>query len=580
MEQLRKALATIAKGLSQMNTTQKLLIASIAIIIFMGLFVVSQYAGKQDMVPALPGASVTDQAKFIEVLDQTGIKYTRSSSGTVMVPVQEQQKARAAIIQAGQMPADAALLFKNIVEKQSWQLSRQQNEQLFTIALQNELSATISHFSGVDHATVIIDAPGRQGLGASVPRPTASATVFTKGGAGLTQATVDAVAHLVAGAKAGLSVENVRVIDGSTGRQRKPTSENDILATTYLEQAARVESQMQAKLMDLFGYIPGRIIAVTAQVDVTRLNSRVLKHYEKGDGTISLPKKTTEQTSNNTEAQPSAEAGLTGNIGADLSRPAKPGPGSKTETSMEERDMDNHVGSRVDDIVDPKGMPTMIAVSVNIPSAYVAGLLKQDAAAKGGGADAKEPTEAEVSAKFDKDVKPGILGAILPHVRAMTDSAKIGDAATLTKFLESQVAVALIPGDIGPMPGGGPGAGGSSAGGGVMGTVMAMGGGMIEKAVLGLLALVSLGLMLTMVKKAARRTELPTAEELVGLPPKLEAPSDMMGEADESDTPLAGIEVGEEEMAANKMLEQVAEMVKQNPEGTAKLLNRWISVET
>ena len=81
------------------------------------------------------------------------------------------------------------------------------------------------------------------------------------------------------------------------------------------------------------------------------------------------------------------------------------------------------------------------------------------------------------------------------------------------------------------------------------------------------------------VRRSAKRPELPTAEELVGLPPKLQTTSDMMGEADETDTPMAGIEVGEDEVAAQKMLEQVGEMVKQSPDSAAKLLNRWIAVE-
>jgi hypothetical protein len=225
----------------------------------------------------------------------------------------------------------------------------------------------------------------------------------------------------------------------------------------------------------------------------------------------------------------------------------------------------------------------MLAVSVNIPRAYVAGLLKQGAPADPG-AKVAEPTEEAITAKFDADVRPRIIQSIIPHIRAMTaDAGKSGDAAALTKVLESQIAVALMPLDIGPMTGnsavgaaGGEGIASRSGGGGLL----ALGAGMFDKIILGLLALVSLGMMVAMVRRAARKGELPTAEELVGLPPKLQTHSDMMGEADETDTPLAGIEVGEEEMAATKLLEQVGEIVKSSPESSAKLLNRWVSVES
>ena len=65
----------------------------------------------------------------------------------------------------------------------------------------------------------------------------------------------------------------------------------------------------------------------------------------------------------------------------------------------------------------------------------------------------------------------------------------------------------------------------------------------------------------------------------MGAPPTLEAKSDLVGEADESETAMAGIEVGEDEIKASKMREQVTELIKQSPETAGKLLNRWISVE-
>ncbi len=112
-----------------------------------------------------------------------------------------------------------------------------------------------------------------------------------------------------------------------------------------------------------------------------------------------------------------------------------------------------------------------------------------------------------------------------------------------------------------------------------MGSVLALGSGLVEKVILGVLAAAAMGMMLAMVRKAGRKTEMPTAEELVGLPPPLETKTDMIGEADESDSPLAGIEVNETDVAANKMLEQVGDLVKRSPEDAAKLLNRWVTVE-
>ena len=111
--------------------------------------------------------------------------------------------------------------------------------------------------------------------------------------------------------------------------------------------------------------------------------------------------------------------------------------------------------------------------------------------------------------------------------------------------------------------------------GGAMGGI----GNLIDKAVLGVLAVVAVGLMFTLVKKASRQIDIPTAEELVGVPPTLEAPSDLIGEADESDLAMAGIEVGEEQVKSRRMLEEVAKMVQKDPDATARLMKQWISSE-
>lgn len=580
MDRLRKVLATIAKALGRLDTTQRLLIGSLAVIAGMALFLIAQYAGRPAMVEFMTGYSAEDQAAAQVVLARSGIGARFDDRGRLVVPAEKQQDATAALAESGAMPPDASILFRNIIEKQSWQFSRQQNERLYGIALQNELSAVISKFRGVKSATVIIDAPDSSGFGSAMLKPTASATIFSRSGQPIDQGTVDAVAMLIAGARAGLPIENVRVIDGSSGRQRKASSEEEVSSNTYLEQATKVEGLMQSKLMDLLAYIPGRIVSVTAQVDVTRSNATITKYLEKGDGTTSLIKTSKESTTTSLQAgQGGAEPGVRSNQAADINR-GSGGAGNKSEQTEENREMDNRVGSKIEHTIDPKGYPTMLAVSVGVPSAYVADLLKKEAAkggaAQGGGAQAaSEPTEQEIQAKFDKDVKPRLESSILPHVRAMSaEAVKGAEASQAAELLRSQIAISLIPLDITPMTGGG--------GGGLMGTgggFLAMGGGLIEKALLGLLAAVALGLMFMMTRRTSKRVELPTAEEIVGLPPTMESKSDLIGEAEEGDSPLAGIELDESQVAAQKMLDQVKDLAKSNPDTAANMIKRWVTVE-
>ncbi|MCC6676963.1 MAG: hypothetical protein IT436_07455 [Phycisphaerales bacterium] len=581
MDQLRRVLATIQKYLGQLGLTQRLLIGSVAVIALMAFFIVTQYAGRTTMVELFASGGTGDQQRVIQFLEAANIE-VRSDNGKIMVPREAQRTAIAQLAESRMLPTDTSIMFQNILDKQSWQMSRQQNDQLYTIALQNELAGTISKFKDVRSAAVILDIPEVAGLGRTVRKPTASVTVFTASGSPLAQGTVDAIAQFVAGSRAGLELDRVRVIDGSSGRQRKATSDGESLPTTYLEHAAKVEAQTREKLQELLGYIPGVIVAVTAQVDVTQVNAKVQRNMSDGDGTVSLPRRTMDSTMKQSESSSSSEPGVRSNQTADINRGGG-GQGSKTDTSEGEVEYENHVGTKVETIVDPRGMPTMLAASINIPRGYVVGLLQQAAAgaaatdsapgqggaSSGGDAAKKAPTEEEINRKFAEE-QARISESILPHLKTRSTDGKV---------IQGEVKVALMPVDVPVMTGGGTAAGGVLGLGGATGIAFG-GGGIIDKAIMGGLALVAMGMMLMMVRKASRKVELPTAEELVGLPPALEAKSDIIGEADEGELAVAGIEVGEEEMRAQKVLEMVAEMVDSSPETAAKIVGQWISVET
>jgi flagellar biosynthesis/type III secretory pathway M-ring protein FliF/YscJ len=105
----------------------------------------------------------------------------------------------------------------------------------------------------------------------------------------------------------------------------------------------------------------------------------------------------------------------------------------------------------------------------------------------------------------------------------------------------------------------------------------AAGGSLVKNVALGGLALVALGMMLMMVRKAGERPALPSASELSGLPPTLDnEDADLVGEADESNPPLEGMELDDDSLRRQQMLGQLNEIVRSNPTETAALLKRWV----
>ena len=210
MDQFRHLLATIQKQLGGMGPTQKLLIGSLAVIMLMTLFLVSQYAGTPMLVPLLPGASGEDQQKAASILRTAGIKVQDGASG-LLVPTGQQEQAIALLGQSGNQPANTAIVFENILKTQNWMNSREQNRQLYKVMLDNWLSGVLSKFTGIRRAQVFVDAPEPSGIGQSAKRPKASITLFSDNGKAVAQETVDAAARLVASSVSGLDLDNVSV---------------------------------------------------------------------------------------------------------------------------------------------------------------------------------------------------------------------------------------------------------------------------------------------------------------------------------------------------------------------------------
>lgn len=562
MEPIRRVIVGAREYLGKMTGSQKLLMGSIAVIAAMSLFLVAQYSGRAEMVDLFPTGDAATQQSTLTALQDAGIP-AEVKAGKVVVPASYRSLAVSQLAEAGALPNDTTLLFANLMSSQSFYFSKQQNDQNFVIALQNELSKVLRGFRDIGDATVFIDAPPPNGIGRSVREPTASATVFTRSGRALEQGEVDAIAELIAGSKAGLKVENIRVIDGSVGRQRRPTSSDQMVGGSYLEQTAATEAALQRKLSELLGHIRGVAIAVTAQVDATRKSTQSTKYLPNKEGSVQIASQmrgnTTSQGQASKGGQPGVQPNAQGNI---LSGSGGGSGGSTLEQSEDETQYEVGMGTETTTEQDPRGMPTLLTASVNVPRSYIVELLKAAAAE---GAEAS-PTEEEITARFLQEQKT-IADLVMPH---LIPNGKI-------EADPGAVVVSLIPVDL-PMPMmGGAQAGllGSLAGGGGTG----LGGGLIEKGLLALLAVGAMGMMLMMVRKATRPTELPSIEELSGVPPTLPTVNDMVGEADESEAAMTGIEIGDDDVRARKLVEQVVEMVATNPDTAANLLGRWVSEE-
>jgi flagellar biosynthesis/type III secretory pathway M-ring protein FliF/YscJ len=95
----------------------------------------------------------------------------------------------------------------------------------------------------------------------------------------------------------------------------------------------------------------------------------------------------------------------------------------------------------------------------------------------------------------------------------------------------------------------------------------------------GALAVISLGLALMMVRRATKPEALPTVEELAGVPPTLPTDDELIGEADEVESTMTGLEVDEEELRTRRLAEQISDLIKSAPDDAGNLLGKWVQAE-
>jgi flagellar M-ring protein FliF len=569
MDQFRRVVASIQRQLGGLGPSQKLLFACLGVILLMTLFLVSQYAGKSNMVELVPGGTAEDHQRAAAFLRTSTFRWTEGAGGRPLVPVDSRQPAYAAMIEAGQQPSNSAIVFENILKTQNWLNSKEQNRQVYKIMLDNWLSGVVTQFSGVKLAKVFVDAPEPNGIGRSVRPPKASVTIFMDAGRSLPQETVDASARAVAGSVAGLDLANVTVVDGTTGKPRTVRIDDDLAPSTYREYATAVERQFRDKLRSFVSHIDGVVVEVTAIVDVSRRRAQVTETLPLNEGSLSVPRKESSTSQVDSQAGRGAEPGVRSNVAASINESGG-APGSRSETRQEDTEYATSFGTRVEHIEDPRGMPTRIVATVAIPRGFVVSLLQRETAAPEGADKKAEPTAAEIDKRFQEE-EMRLLRALTPHVRTVDAQGRAIDGEVIVTMISSPAMFAGMPMEGGLVPG--------LTGGGTVQSLMALGNGALDKIVLAVLAIVALGMMVVMVRRAGRHVAPPPPEELAGAPPALPNPSEVVGEADESETAMAGIIVGESDLKAVKLREQVSELIQKSPDTAVKVLNRWVAVE-
>lgn len=576
MQALQRTIESILAQLRGLTSTAKLLIGSLMVILVMSLFLVSLYTGKTDMSPLglKPGVANNVKSQVVDYLKAREIAY-QDRGGDVYVPANQKIAVLGQLTDKQLIDGDQ-INFESLIADDSPFRSRNQDRQRYLVAKMNVLAGMIGQMTGIERAKVVIDQPDSAGgIGRANTPPTASVSVMTRSGE-LNQAQVDAIANLVARSHAGLKPDNVAIIDARNGRMLKARDENALTATRYLEVKQAAEHHVKSAISGALDYIAGVLIEVNAQVDTKEVVQQTSSYDDPKVGVTNESSRTLSSTA----PSPSGEPGVRPNTGVNI---ASARGGGQLSDERSDTSSVPAFGKRDSQIRDAKGYPLQINATIGVPRSYFTRLMQDSKSAVAGAAGAPANPAATPAAnvtpapnsgaanpaEFDAFVQKEterIRASITPLIDTKANEGAVAGTVIVSMIPDFAMTAAVDEAKITP-------ASTSIIGGGVSGDL-------VKTIGLGGLAALSLAMMFLMVRRASSKPTLPTAAELVGIPPALAgADTDLVGEADEASAALEGVELTDDAMRRQQMLEQITQMINGTPEEASGLLRKWIKSE-
>lgn len=566
-----RVIAIIKQHTANLNRTERALIGTLGIVIIASFFYLASVASNKEMVPLLDQDISEEQIQtIVNKLNFWNMEEMYELKGNqILVPKTQRWKIFYKLSEAEAMPVDMSVGFEKLLQDENVFTSESVRKDQRQVVLQNVLARTIESFNGVSKATVIINPGSERKLINITPESSAAVSIETNGRLGNRKSTASSIAALVSGAVNRLKRENVKVvIDGSLVAIAPDGQDYD---SDVIEALAQVEKYYYTKVFDVVRkFSPDAVVQVDLKLDKSRKTEETSKVLADGEGTLiyETTKKSVEDESTNQEVN--REPGLVANVsntgsGANVT--------SQQRSEINDKNQEALPGRSITTIETPPGEVPLASrtATVLLPWSYFKGV-----------AMARLGLEGTVTAEQVNSIIPDellrIKNMVLPAM-GLTDVA-YADNVTVDYYWGDEVASALAAG--------GDAAAGAQAGEDQQVAGMLAAGGILSRygkeIAISVLAVFAMIMALVMVRKAVGPPEIiieeETPEAMVG-----KDPMDAFGLEDanldsEDGALLAGLELGEEAVRSQQILEQIRNLVNENPDMAASLLTKWVKQGT
>ena len=306
---------------------------------------------------------------------QAGLSSFELDGGRVRVPRSLKAKYMAALADADAMPAHFGSHLDAAVNKPSPFTSKAQQEAMLKNAKQKELAAIIGWMSGVESAAVLYDSQKKPGLGGE-SLVTASVTVRPIGSKPLQPAQVRKIRDLVTTAIVGLSPANTTIVDvnGASYRGGGENEIQNVFDDPYAQRVKMWQEYYQSTILDALKYVPG--VSVTANVELDPRSKLQEEKTHVDPKVVPLSVQEESETNQTDTTNPSGQPGLQAqraNAPATLPAQARGNHTDKERTSLRQQNEASRDWTKTETV----GLtPKRVTVTVGIPSSYFEGLYR------------------------------------------------------------------------------------------------------------------------------------------------------------------------------------------------------------
>jgi len=544
MEFIRKALAQVQEHLANLDASQKMLLVICVAGITAGLVWLFHWSGQPELVPLLDQPFTPAELGRIEnQLDLSDVYY-KVEGGKVLVQRKDQDRLIAKLQLAKVLPADLSESWRKWLETDMWMPAEDRRHRRL-LAREHRLAGIIRLMDGVDQAYVIINEGSKRLLSEGpVSEPSASAYLQMERGVKPNARLVEAVADLVASAVDRLVPQRVSVIVG--GASYRVRDKDAALASSTLLEARRENERYYAEKIENVLGIEGVRVAVHVDMETEVVRSE--EDTYSGEPAV-LSERSRERS------QRGASAGISPGVQANTSvAVSSAGTGqlsTEEETETEFSDKRDHTRTV------RQNMPLAIKAvraTINVPNSYFVELWRMQNQTE------ETPGEQQLQPLVSQQLED-IRAKVLPVINADVQDAS---QVQVSRFFDLE--------------------GQDQAFAGIGGSQADMGLGVknyVKPVALGALAVVSLAMVLMMMRKTPGTVTVPGLEQhrsepIKGPAPTLETDAGPVGEAETSEGILQGVEVDEDSVRVRKMAEQVAALVKDNPDAAAMMVRQWM----